>query len=216
MSVPKHHRTSRRNRIQVLVLSAAAAAMPFSMTAADQPEPEKGDRSITEFKKEEDAKFQWTVVDDGVMGGLSKGKMAIVDAGVLRFEGVLSLENNGGFSSIRTGRFDTMDLAAHKGLVLRVKGDGRTYQVRLETDARFRGTMAVSFSADLPTTKGEWTEVKVPFKNFRGSWRGRDLPDAKFDPGKIQRLGLLLGDKKPGPFRMEVDWIRAYGGAKDK
>lgn len=152
--------------------------------------------------------MDWRIVDDGVMGGLSKGKVTLSDSGVLRFSGKLSLENNGGFSSIRTARIN-LDLSNSKGLTLRVKGDGRTYQLRLSTDARYRSD-EVSFKADFPTTKGKWIELKVPFSKFTAGWRGRTLKN-KFDPAKIQRLGLLLGDKKAGPFQLEVDWIRAYG-----
>jgi len=121
----------------------------------------------------------------------------------------LKLENNGGFSSLRTGNVD-FDLSNAEGLVARVKGDGLTYQFRLVTEARYRG-MEVSFSAEFPTTKGEWTEVRVPFSKFFASFRGMKLKDEEFDPGKIRRLGILLGDKKAGPFELEVDWIRSYG-----
>lgn len=70
----------------------------------------------------------------------------------------------------------------------------------------------MSFQAGFPTTKGEWTEVKVPFNRFVGSWRGTELPDKTFDPSRIRRLGLQLADKKAGPFELRVDWIRTYGG----
>ena len=45
---------------------------------------------------------KWFSVDDGVMGGVSKGKLSVED-GTLVFSGKLSLENNGGFSSLRSG-----------------------------------------------------------------------------------------------------------------
>lgn len=165
-----------------------------------------GDRSIAEFGDGEG--LEWRVVNDGVMGGLSKGKIE-VDDGVMTFSGTLSLENNGGFSSIRTGSV-TLDLSGAEGLVARVRGDGRTYQMRIGTDARYRG-MEVSFMAEFDTRKGEWTEVTVPFGDFKGSFRGTKLKNAKFDPAKVSRLGLLLGDKKAGPFKLEVDWIKTYG-----
>ena len=168
-----------------------------------------GQKSVAEFDVKEADSLGWRVVDDGVMGGLSKGKIEISKNGILTFSGKLSLENNGGFSSLRTGDLK-MDLAGAEGLVARVKGDGRTYQMRFSTDARFRG-MEVSFKADFKTTKGEWTEVKVPFDQFKGSFRGMSLSKEKFNPSKIRRVGLLLGDKKQGPFELQVDWIRTYG-----
>ena len=165
-------------------------------------------RTITEFDKPSNRKLAWQVVDDGVMGGLSKGKLSFGKDGIMRFEGKLSLENNGGFSSIRT-RDLNLDLSDSKGLIARVKGDGRSYQIRVGSDARYRG-MEVSFMAEFATKKGKWIEVKLPFSDLVGSWRGRSLEDEVFNPAKVQRLGMILADKKPGPFKLEVDWLRAY------
>lgn len=171
-------------------------------------------QSVAEFAPEESGKLDWSVVDDGVMGGLSQGKREIGKDGILRFFGTLSLENNGGFSSLRTGNVK-LDLSGADGVILRVKGDGRTYQLRFSTDAEYRGR-EMSFQAGFPTTKGEWTEVKVPFGRFVGTWRGTELPDKTFEPTKIRRLGLQLADKKEGPFELHVDWIRTYGGDDTK
>ena len=169
--------------------------------------------SVAEFDREEAKAAGWRVVDDGVMGGLSKGNLEISDDGVLTFEGNLSLENNGGFSSLRTGSLQK-DLSGAEGVVARVKGDGRTYQIRFGTDARFRG-MEVSFMGEIATEKDKWTEVKVPFSGLTGSFRGMKLKNEKFDPAKISRVGLLLGDKKTGPFKLQVDWIRTYGSGSE-
>ncbi|MCH7228408.1 CIA30 family protein [Haloferula sp. A504] len=166
--------------------------------------------TLFDFDADEMKSSEWRIVNDGVMGGLSKGQMGVSEDGVLNFSGDLSLENNGGFSSIRTRKLE-MDLGEAEGLVLRVRGDGRKYQWRFNTDARFRG-MEVSFMAEFPTKEGKWTEVKVPFSDFTGSFRGMKLKDEKFDPSKISRAGLLLADKKEGPFELEVDWVRTYGG----
>jgi monofunctional biosynthetic peptidoglycan transglycosylase len=75
--------------------------------------------------------------------------------GTMRFFGELSLENNGGFSTIRSGKVD-LNLSNDLGLLLRVKGDGRTYEARLDSDARYRN-MPVSFAGEFKTTAGEWT-----------------------------------------------------------
>ncbi len=165
---------------------------------------------ITEFSNSADDKMGWAVVDDGVMGGLSEGKMSTMPNGIMRFEGMLSLENDGGFSSIRTSRLQSLDLSKMSGLRLRVKGDGRTYQVRLESDARWGSNRVVSFHADFATKKDEWVEVNVPFSAFIGSWRGRELPEMKLNTAKIERIGLMLADKTPGQFMLLIDWIRAY------
>lgn len=127
----------------------------------------------------------------------------------MKFQGQLSLENNGGFTTARSGDVD-LNLSNDLGLLLMVKGDGRTYEARLDSDAKFRGN-AVSFAGEIPTTKGKWQQVKIPFSAFKGSFRGTDLPDAVLNPAAIERVWILLGDKKQGSFDLEVDWIRTYG-----
>ena len=166
-------------------------------------------QSITEFDGKDG--MEWQVVNDGVMGGLSEGKLTQSATGTMIFSGMLSLENNGGFSTFRSGDLK-LDLSGDLGLLLRVKGDGRTYQARLATDALFRG-MEVSFAADFATQKGEWIEVKVPFASFKGSFRGLDLPKEKLEPAKVRRISILLGDKKQGPFELEIDSIQTYRAA---
>jgi monofunctional biosynthetic peptidoglycan transglycosylase len=161
---------------------------------------------VVDFSGDKARTLDWRIVNDGVMGGLSKGRHEMTEDGTMRFHGTLSLENNGGFSLVETGRIKR-DLSAADALTLRVKGDGRTYQLRLSTDAKFRGR-EMSFRADLPTRKNEWTEVRVPYSEFVGTWRGRRLPDKTFDPSKVRRIGLLIGDKLAGPFDLEIDWIR--------
>ncbi|MCL4105686.1 UNVERIFIED_CONTAM: hypothetical protein GTU68_023753 [Idotea baltica] len=71
--------------------------------------------------------------------------------------------------------------------------------------------MPVSFAGKFIAEKGDWQQVKIPWSAFGGSWRGTDLPDAELNPSVIRRVGVLLGDKKNGPFDLEVDYIRTYG-----
>jgi len=85
--------------------------------------------SLVEFESRESDSLGWRVVNDGVMGGLSKGQIKVSKDGILTFSGNLSLENNGGFSSMRTEKLE-MDLSQAEGLVTRVKGYGRTDQMR--------------------------------------------------------------------------------------
>ena len=162
---------------------------------------------LTKFDSSNDKISNWQIVDDGVMGGLSKGKFKISDENALVFNGILSLENNGGFSSIRSQR-TKMDLSSYKGIKIRVKGDGRKYKMRFESDSKYR-RMAVSFQHEFETTAGEWSEVFIPFEGLKASFRGWKLPTMKFNPQSIQRFGLIIADKKQGPFKITVDWIKA-------
>ena len=97
-----------------------------------------------------------------------------------------------------------------RGVRVKVRGDGRTYQLRLESDARYRDRWAVSFSGEIQTVAGEWVEVNVPFDQLRQSWRGRQFDGYTFNPAAIQMIGVLLADKQPGDFEVEVAWVAAY------
>ena len=148
----------------------------------------------------------WTAVNDGVMGGVSRGGARFID-GHLHFRGILSLENNGGFSSIRSGG-PTRDLSAAQAIVLRVKGDGRSYRLQLATSDRYRRAR-VSYQAEFPTQTGTWVEVNVPLATLVPTFRGQTLSGPKLDLTRIEEIGLSLSDGNPGAFALEVDWIKA-------
>jgi len=199
--------------LPLCVLFAAALFFP-SLLSADAKAANWRGQSVTEFSADENAAMDWQIVNDGVMGGLSEGRMDFLDEGVFRFSGNLSLENNGGFTTARSGEVD-LNLSNDLGLLLRVRGDGRTYEARLDSDARFRGN-AVSFAGKFETRPGEWIQVKIPFSDFEGSFRGMELPDLSLNPAAIERVWILLADKKSGPFELEIDYIRTFGKGQGK
>jgi hypothetical protein len=163
-------------------------------------------KTIIDFADPEPTR--WAIVNDGVMGGLSDSRLQLTGDGTALFSGVLSLENNGGFASTRA-LLDPMDLTGMAGLRVRVRGDGRSYEVRLRTDGGFDG---VAYRAEFPTTPGEWTEAFLPFSAFQPSFRGRVPRGAPpLDLASIRQIGILLGDGKEGFFQLEVAWIRGEG-----
>ena len=117
--------------------------------------------------------------------------------------------DGGGFSSIRSGT-RAFDLEAYDGVRLRVRADGRTYTFRLTTSDTRSGPRQTSYWADFGTGRDTWEVVDVPFRRFRPRWRGRWLDGPELRPCAIDSLGLMIYDKRDGPFRLEVDWIRAY------
>ena len=146
----------------------------------------------------------WQAVNDGVMGGRSDGRFRLDDAGQMEFFGTLSLENNGGFASVRTmGR--NLGLKPDDVIVARVKGDGRTYTFNVYAG---RNRTSYSYRQEFATTKGEWIEVAFPVDAFTATWRGRVFPNEKLEPTAVTGVGFLLGDKKPGPFKLDIDWIK--------
>ena len=127
------------------------------------------------------------------------------------FAGRLSLANNGGFASVRTV-MASGDLSNFAGLVLRVRGDGRRYQLRLRTDGDFDG---LAYRAEFDTEPGRWIAVALPFDAFVPTFRGYVPSNAPpLDPGAIRQLGVLIGDKIEGEFRLEVQRIIAVKNLK--
>lgn len=187
----------------ILPLSLVVVLLGTLARGAAEDEKTEAMKVLMEFDGDK-GEPRWVAVNDGVMGGLSEGGSEM-KKGSMSFTGKLSLENNGGFSSVRTidAKFDFSGKAAR---ILRVKGDGRKYQIRLSTDARYNGS-AISYGAEFETEKGKWTEVKVPFKSLAPSWRGRNLDGPPLDLSKVEEIGILIGDKKAGDFSLEVDRV---------
>ncbi len=158
-----------------------------------------------------DAVKDWQTVNDGVMGGVSEGKLKITDKKTLEFFGTLSLENNGGFASVRS---KAKKLGLEKGdtVVAKVRGDGREYTLNLYLD---KPLVAFSYRATVPTKKGDWIEVKVPLDQFEATSFGRVVRDAgAVKPEEVNALGFMVSDKKAGPFKMEVESIKVERAAK--
>lgn len=149
----------------------------------------------------------WELVNDAVMGGVSESAVHLSDSGTLVFSGVVSLENNGGFASVRTP-LHVPDLTGYAGLIVRARGDGHVYRVRLRTADTSSG---VAYQTHFPTLADAWRTARLPFVRFHASRRGRDVPNAPpFAPRAIRRLGFMIADRQAGPFHLEIDWVKAY------
>ena len=160
---------------------------------------------------EADAPKQWQTVNDGVMGGVSEGKFKITDTKTMEFFGTLSLANNGGFASVRT-KAKKLSLEKDDALVAKIRGDGRQYMLNLYPNKQ---RMAYSYRATVQTKKDEWIEVKVPLAKFEATSFGRIVKNAGLvKPEEINSLGFMLGDKKAGPFKMEIEWIKVERAGK--
>ena len=146
----------------------------------------------------------WKTVNDGVMGGRSVGRFKINRDKTMEFSGTLSLENNGGFASVRS-RGKNLGLVEGDILVVRVRGDGRKYTLNLYPKKRL---IAFSYRAEFQTQKNKWIEVRIPLKKFVATSFGRVVRNQQLDPRQINGLGILLGDKKAGPFKLQIEWLR--------
>lgn len=150
------------------------------------------------------AASEWQAVNDGVMGGVSEGTFHITDRKTLAFFGTLSLENNGGFASVRT-KAKKLGLESGDAIRVGVRGDGRQYSLNLYVP---RPQVAFSYRATVTTTDAEWVEVTLPLDSFVATSFGRVVQDAgPVDPQEVSALGFMVSDKKAGPFRLEIESI---------
>jgi len=158
--------------------------------------------TIVDFSTQKEG---WPNIDDAVMGGVSSSAMVVANE-VATFRGVVSFDNNGGFASVRS-RPEVRDLSAYDGLILRVRGDGKSYGFRIRTNASFDG---VSYQVPLTPPAGEWTELVVPFADFIPVWRGRPVEGhPALDPAEITTFGWIIS-RQEGPFRLDISNIRGY------
>ena len=84
-------------------------------------------------------------------------------------------------------------------------GDGRKYTFNLYTPDR---RTAFSYRREFETIPGKWMEVQMPLDQFVATSFGRRVSNSRLAPNRVVSLGILLGDKKPGPFEIRVDWIK--------
>lgn len=149
----------------------------------------------------------WRPVDDRVMGGLSRSSVTADGEGTGVFSGDVSLENNGGFASVRR-LIEACSLRGLRGVELRVRGDGKKYRFNVSSRP---GVRADVYRAQFATVEGEWTRVRLPFAAMDRSIRGFRPPGSPpVEAERIQSIGFSIGDGQAGRFRLEIDWIRGY------
>lgn len=145
------------------------------------------------------SKLKWNIVNDTVMGGRSSSRWSDKSS-TLSFEGFLSLENNGGFASIRHD-LNNMNLSDTEGIFIKVKGDGRKYQFRIRSQA----SRWANYSQEFKTKKDTVQTFYLPYKDFKPSWRGRSVRNVPTLTGKdVRGIGFLIGDKIQGKFKLDI------------
>jgi len=192
--------------ITIFWITLSICVIPVLRGEGATEKMEHQDRMVLDFNRAED-RDAWYIVNDGVMGGISRSEITFSESGTAIFEGTVSLENNGGFASARTGS-RSYKLGEYSGLLLQIRGDGKDYQLRLRTDGRFDG---ISYRYRFTTQPETVQIIRANFTEFEPVFRGRVLDDAApLSPEKIQQLGFLIADVQSGTFRIEVAWIKAF------
>jgi len=161
--------------------------------------------SIFEFENQQEIDSFYSI-DDRVMGGVSNSYLSLAEDGIASFRGTVSLENNGGFASVRAP-LQCLDLADTSKVKLWVKGDGKCYKLRLFNSATFD---SVAYEQSFRPLKGIWHEVDLPLELFSAVWRGRTVANSpKFQKDQVCALGLMISENQIGEFEILIDWIRA-------
>lgn len=155
------------------------------------------------------APISWNILNDTVMGGRSESRFT-VDAGVMRFEGIVRTRG-GGFASFRSSKTD-FDLRAWDGIRLKVRADGRRYTLRLTSISTDGMRIDPAYWAEFNTRGGgtDWETIDIPFDQFYVQWRGRRLDGPPIDLSSITNIGVAIADKTDGPFRIEIDSMSAW------
>jgi NADH dehydrogenase [ubiquinone] 1 alpha subcomplex assembly factor 1 len=148
---------------------------------------------------------RWHATDDGIMGGLSQSSLQATSRQTAIFSGSVSLENNGGFASVRS-EAGHHDLADCNAIRLRVRGDGHRYKLRIKTAIAHD----VFYESGFATRADQWETIDIPFRTLVAKFRGRTVPDAPdFDASRVESIGLMIAEQQAGSFAVEIELIEA-------
>lgn len=131
---------------------------------------------------------EWRLVTDGVMGGVSKGRLtthSIEGRKCLRMQGNVKLDNNGGFIQIALNLSDNIleNVTNYKGLIIDVYGNGEAYNIHLRTKDNWLPWQSYRTTFN---TASEWKTLRIPFDDFKPYKIRKAL-----NIGKLKRIGLV-------------------------
>lgn len=141
----------------------------------------------------------WRITNDGVMGGLSQGSVINKNNDIV-FSGLISTENNGGFSSTYTALAPLKE--GIETVSITVTGDGNDYQLRFRS--LFRGYL-IGYKLEFPTKANQTTKHQFSLKESQATFRGRLISNAPIlSSDSIRDIGVLLSSKSPTPFQITL------------
>jgi len=136
---------------------------------------------LFDFNKTADVK-NWIIVNDAVMGGQSISNFKLNTDGYCVFEGDISLEKNGGFSSLRY-RFEKRQIKDYTKISIKLQGDGKKYQFRIKTNSGDYFAYITTF-----LTSGKWQEIEITLKDMYPIFRGKKLNKPNFPNDTFLKL----------------------------
>jgi monofunctional biosynthetic peptidoglycan transglycosylase len=141
------------------------------------------------------------VVNDNVMGGVSKSRFTHEPEGIV-FEGEVSLENGGGFASVRS---PILIPECTSALNVAIRGDEKQVKLVLRTDNSSRSPL---YQADFTTTR-EWKTHRFVPTDFKASFRGRAVNAPELIFSSVLEIGVLIANQQVGTFRLQLKNIQS-------
>ncbi|KAL0819752.1 hypothetical protein ABMA28_007798 [Loxostege sticticalis] len=164
-----------------------------------------------------------TTCDSDHNEGYSTCKLEMSEAGRARFHGVLDTRvpkdgriKKAGYCAMRSHRVRksfkreaTYNWNLYNTLVLKVRGDGRSYLLNISCEGYYDITWNDIYHYVLYTRGGPyWQIAKIPFSKFVFGSKGR-LQDKqnRMRLDRITHFGITCGDKIPGRFNLEIEYV---------
>ena len=152
---------------------------------------------LFDFSKESSTE-NWKIVNDGVMGGVSQATITSNVSNSIVFKGNVSLDNNGGFSSLRYN-FSRKEIKSYSKVQIRLKGDGKRYQFRLKRNQSDRHAYVSYFK-----TTNEWQTITINLKDLYPTFRGRNLDMNSYEADYFEEIAFLIANKVNESFQLEI------------
>ncbi|BES88628.1 complex I intermediate-associated protein [Nesidiocoris tenuis] len=167
---------------------------------------------------------QWvTTSDSDHSQGFSKCKFTLNPSGHALFSGTLSTDvpkdgqiKRAGYCAIRTLRASKSfkrdsywDWTGFSHLVIRCRGDGRSYMLNLYTMGYYDQLWNDVYHYPLYTRGGPyWQTTRIPFSKFFFASKGtiQDL-QSPISLDSISHFGITASDRYSGNFQLEIDYI---------
>ncbi len=147
----------------------------------------------------------WRIVNDGVMGGLSKGQKVLTENSIV-FKGEVSLDNNGGFSSLRHSLENNNKIAKFEELKIRYRSSGISQAITFAVSRRW---YVPNYKTSIKNTNGEWKTIRIKLTDFKKYYIGRAMNESLVTETleEIIQIGIITDEKKYGDFEFEVDFL---------
>ncbi|MFZ2988172.1 CIA30 family protein [Ideonella sp.] len=143
----------------------------------------------------------WHPIDDRVMGGISRSSLRRDPAGHAVFEGTVSLEQKGGFASVRSIPGE-LGLAGAEACLIELRGDNKQFKLSLLTDDGFD---SLNYQASFTPKGNDWQTLHLALADFRATFRGREVTDAtSLDPARIRQVGLMIAARQADYFELHI------------